>query len=114
MTNIEKWFLSMRNIWISKNPDKISEILSPINLRYYESPFALPLTSVNEVVQEWQIIKQQEIISIDINILNQTDDSGTAMWSFKQVGSPESRGCYYLEVDSQGLCVLFRQWWNSQ
>ena len=114
MTPIEKWLYEMRNIWITKDPDKISSILSPTSLQYFENPFDEPLTKFDDVVKEWQVIKNQDIEYITINVLNQSKNTGTAMWSFKQHNKPESRGCYYLELDEKGLCTIFRQWWNSQ
>lgn len=114
MTTIEKWFHDMRQIWIDKTPERIADILSSDQLAYFETPFSNPLTHIEDVVREWQAIKNQNIEYITIDILNQTKNVGAAMWSFKQSGYPESRGCYYLELDNNGKCTVFRQWWNTQ
>ena len=110
---IQRWLHDMRDIWINKTPDKISDLLSSTDLTYYESPFDPPYTSIQDVVTAWQAILDQDIAYVSIEILSETPRTGTAMWTFKEEGKSEHRGSYYLEVDSDGKCTLFRQWWNE-
>ncbi|MCB9965546.1 MAG: hypothetical protein H6855_05650 [Rhodospirillales bacterium] len=111
-TSVEKWFSTMKEIWLSQDPDLIAEIISDTP-EYYENPFEPPLTTKEDVVGVWQDIKSQKIDFVKIDILYQTDKVGMAMWKFKETDKPLHIGSYYLELDQHGKCSLFRQWWNS-
>lgn len=111
-TEVQKWLNEMRRIWLDKDPDSIVNILAE-DLEYYEDPFQEPLTDKMKVVSEWQAVKNQNIEFVDIEILHETADNvGVALWRFKEVGSAEHCGSYFLKLDDNGKCTHFRQFWN--
>lgn len=112
MSPIQTWLNEMRSIWLDKRPDDMASILAE-PLEYYETPFDPPLTSIDAVVKEWQAIKTQDIELIDIELLHANDKIGMAQWKFKQRNNPLHIGAYYIELNDEGKCVHFRQWWNG-
>ncbi len=109
---VKTWFNQMKTIWLEKRPDEIAFLLSD-NVEYHENPLEPPLTTKEEVVQAWQEIKNQNIDYVEIEVLCETDNVGFAIWRFQAHGSPLHVGSYYLELDDDGKCKVFRQWWNS-
>jgi hypothetical protein len=112
MSKIQKWLNDMRDIWLSKTPDKMTDILSE-ELRYYEDPFQEPCLSAEEVVKEWQAIHEQNIEYVEIELLYEHDNVGVAQWKFKEKNTPLHVGCYFIQLNEEGKCIQFRQWWNS-
>lgn len=110
---IKIWLDAMQSIWLNKNPNNIADILSK-NLEYFESPFEAPLTSIQEVVNVWQEVKNQHIDYVKIEILDENNDTGTALWKFKEIDKKEHIGMYFIKLDSTGKCKYFRQCWNSK
>lgn len=113
-TPVQRWFDTMRAIWLEKQPDRMAEILSP-SLEYFENPFEPPLTTIEAVVSAWQEIKGQEIEFVEIELLHESADGiGTAIWRFKTKDCSEHIGCYFVKLDKNGKCIYFRQFWNSK
>lgn len=106
------WFGEMKSIWLEKRPDDIVGILAN-DVEYYESPLEAPLTSQEEILKAWQVIKEQNITLVEIEMLYETSNIGMAIWRFQEYGLPLHVGCYYLELDNAGKCSVFRQWWNE-
>lgn len=104
----------MREIWINKQPDQIANLLSHDKLEYYETPFDPPYSKTKDVVSAWQEIKNQNIEYVEISILHEDNNIGMATWKFKEWNKPEHVGAYYLELDKDGKCTHFRQWWNTK
>jgi len=113
-TPIQVWLQQMKSIWLSKEPDRIAQILSEESLEYYESPFAPPLVSIEAVVTAWQGIKNQNIEFVNIELLHETVDAGVALWKFKEGDKAEHMGMYFLKLDSHCKCKYFRQFWNQR
>jgi hypothetical protein len=94
---------------LKKKPEQLIPLLAE-QLEYYEDPSQLPLTNISDVVACWQEIKAQNIEYIQIEVLHECKNVACAMWKFKQFGHPEEIGCYFLKLNDQGKCVVFRQW----
>ena len=107
----QQWFETMRHIWVNQTPENITHLLAA-DVEYHEDPLQPALTSVESIVEAWQEIKQQNIECVQIEMLHEHQNVGIAIWRFKEVNQPEHVGCYYLELNSNGKCKHFRQWWN--
>jgi hypothetical protein len=105
------WFNQMKTIWLEKRPDDMAFILSD-NVEYHENPLEPPLTTKEAVVQVWQEIKNQNIALVEIETLYEMSNIGFAIWRFQEHGYSLHVGSYYLELDDEGKCKVFRQWWN--
>lgn len=113
----EHWFCELQRIWIEKDLKAIPTLLSE-SFQYYESPFDLPLTTLEEVQNEWEAIKHQNIKSLEIKLLGSEGNNGMAVYHFinEQTDGTlaESRGVYWVELDKSGKATLFRQWWMNK
>lgn len=111
--NPTQWLNQMREIWLAQEPDRMALLLAE-SLEYHESPIEPPLTNIQDVVDAWQEIKNQNIEYVEIEVLHENGNIAMALWRFKQINEPEHIGSYYLELDDNGKCKHFRQWWNSK
>lgn len=110
-----QWFEEMREIWVAQEPEKLSALLSD-DITYHEDPLAPPLTSPESILNVWQEVKEQKIDYVKIELLYEDIEKGigVALWHFKQTDQPEHVGSYFLELDKNGRCKTFRQWWNTR
>lgn len=106
----------MRQVWINQNPDEIIYLVAD-SFEYFEDPREPPITSKEILVQQWQEIKNQKIVSIQITPLIISDHAGSAMYRFEYIDEDSkhqiSIGSYYVHVNDQGQATEFRQWWVS-
>lgn len=113
---VEEWFKELRRIWIEKDLESIPSLLAE-KFSYYESPFDLPLTTLQAVEREWEVVKEQVIDRLDINVLSTDGNRGTATYTLilNEKGRQRiSQGVYFIEINDDGKAVLFRQWWMSK
>lgn len=114
---IENWFQSLKSIWIKKDIENVGNLLSS-TFQYYEDPFELPLTSLDEVKNAWKEVANQNILKLEINTLIARKNEGSASYefSYKDTGGNlhNSKGAYYVRLDSQGKATEFRQWWVNR
>ncbi len=111
---VQNWLNQMKAIWLEKRPDDIGALLSDKGFVYNEHPFHDPLITKNDVISAWQDIKHQDIDYVTMNVLYETNNIGVAEWHFKMKDEPLHIGSYYLELDDDGLCTHFRQWWTVE
>ena len=65
---VEQWLNDLREYWLNK------DIINAVSLfnkttYYQETPFMKPYTTIEEINQEWQHIKHENIQKIEINLL---------------------------------------------
>lgn len=115
-TRSEEWFEKLGDIWRRRAADEVRDLVSNVEpFEYFEDPFGKPMTSVGELVAEWQAVKEQEIEVLEIVPLVCTDTEGTARYHFVATidgQRHESKGAYYVRVNTDGKATEFRQWWN--
>lgn len=117
-TKSEIWFEKLDNVWRRKAAAEVAELVAGDGeFQYFEDPFDEPITSVEELVREWQAVKEQEIEKLEIEPLVCTDIEGTARYHFVAtiVGERhESKGSYYVRLNSSCQAIEFRQWWTEK
>lgn len=114
---VTQWFNELKRIWLEKDISALQNILAD-EFAYYEDPFMPSLTTWVEVENAWQEVLRQDIQTLEITILLDGQTEGSAMYDFAY-NDPEgvlheSKGSYYLKLDSAGKAVEFRQWWTVQ
>ncbi len=116
-SNIEKWFLSLKEIWLSKDITKVKNLLSE-KFEYYEDPFDPPITDLIEIENIWKIIENEDIISLDIDLIMEKDNMGIASYNFIYKDTENithnSKGIYFVKIDVTGRATEFRRWWASK
>jgi len=85
---------------------------------YYEDPYLPPIQNWTDLESAWQEVKRQVIQKLEIAVLIDGKTEGSAMYHFVYSDSAgiqqESKGSYYLKLDSDGKVTEFRQWWTVQ
>lgn len=82
-TKSEIWFEKLGDVWQRKATDEVAELVAGDGeFQYFEDPFEEPITSVEELVHEWQAVAEQEIQKLEIEPLVCTDTEGTARYHF--------------------------------
>ena len=114
-SKVSKWLNELKRIWLEKDIPALKETLAD-KFDYYEDPYQPAIKTWEELESAWQEINDQDIEQLDIQVLIDGDHEGSAMYHFvyaNPVGTQcESRGSYYLRLDSEGRATEFRQWWT--
>lgn len=113
---LNKWFESLRDIWLSKTPNK-AELLVADKFFWSENPFQNPITNKKELLEEWQGVLKQKDVKVEYKLLSTQDNVGIATWksSFTWTDtniSIKMKGIWYVVLDEKGKCIEFRQWFN--
>lgn len=116
-TPIQNWFIELKRIWLEKDIQMLGRLVSD-SFEYYEDPFQKPLTNLTDLTKVWGEVNVQNIQKLDIDILIDNGQLGMARYEFlykdEQDISHQSSGVYYVEVDSKGRALVFRQWWMEK
>ena len=64
----EKWLNKLKTYWLNKDIQSAVSLFAKTTF-YQETPFMKPYTTYEEINQEWQHIKNENIKDIEINIL---------------------------------------------
>lgn len=121
MTNrmFSGWLDKLKTAWETKNPQMAADFCAE-NVLYYETPFGKPLTTRQEVLNEWKSVPNgQKDITFDYEILIVNENFGIAHWTAKFTRIPSGEkanldGIFKVTLNGDGLCTEFRQWWNSK
>ena len=68
-----------------------------------------PYTTIQEINQEWQHIKDENIERIDIKLLAIDKNTVIAEWTLKQ-NNQEFDGIYEIKFNDNLDCVYFKSW----
>ncbi len=112
----DHWLKQLGRAWMEKNPQIIADICAK-NVVYHETPFTKPYKSPEAVKKLWQEVPQtQKDIKFNYRILVVTKQFGLAQWSAEFTRKKENKkvvldGIFLVQLNRQGLCTLFKQWW---
>lgn len=76
---------------------------------YQESPFMEPYTTFDEISQEWQHIKNQNIKNIEFKILAVDNNVLIVEWLFEE-DITEFNGIYEIKFNDNLECIYFKSW----
>ena len=65
---VEEWLDKLKNYWFNKDIDSAVSLFTSTTF-YQETPFMKPYTIIEEINQEWQHIKNENIQNIEFNVL---------------------------------------------
>jgi hypothetical protein len=115
-TAVVQWFRELERIWHEKDIAAIANTVST-EFEYFEDPFGLPITNVEDLILLWQEVQNQTILNLEIKVCTTNEDTGVARYDFSCIDADglehHSRGAYYVKLDESGKAVEFRQWWNT-
>lgn len=105
---INDWLNKLKEYWLNKDIDKAVALFNKTTF-YQETPFMKPYTTIEEINQEWQHIKNENIQSIEIKLLAVEGYTVIAEWLLKQ-NNQEFDGIYEIKFNDNLECIYFKSW----
>ena len=104
----KKWLNQLRDYWFKKDIDGAVSLFKKTTF-YQKTPFMKPYTSFEEIHEEWQHIKDENIQNIEINILAIDNNMIIAHWTLKQ-NDENFDGIYEIKFNDNLECIYFKSW----
>ena len=104
----EKWLNNLKEYWFNKDIDKATSLFEN-TIFYQETPFMKPYTTFEEIVNEWQHIKNENIKRIEFKILAVDDLTVIVEWYLEQ-NDEIYDGIYEIKFNENLECVYFKSW----
>lgn len=105
---VNDWLNKLKEYWFNKDIDKAVALFNKTTF-YQETPFMKPYTTIEEINQEWQHVKNENIEKIEIKLLAIDDYTVIAEWILKQ-NDEEFDGIYEIKFNANLECVYFKSW----
>lgn len=104
----EKWLNKLREYWFNKDIENAVSLFNKTTF-YQETPFMKPYTSIEEINQEWQHIKNENIQNIEFHILAIDGNTIIVQWILKQ-NDKDFDGIYEIKFNELNECIYFKSW----
>ena len=104
----EAWLNKLKEYWFNKDIEKTVSLFNKTKF-YQETPFMKPYTNIEEINQEWQHVKNENIQSINFKILAIDGNAIIAEWFLEQ-NDQEYDGIYEIKFNNNLECVYFKSW----
>ena len=111
---INEWINKFKQNWKNKNIEEVLNLFTE-DVDYYETP--TQKLEPEELRKEWETVKQQEDISLDLEIFSSTEHKHTVQWelTYTQDGErTEMEGVYLIKLNSNGKCHEFWQYCQNE
>ena len=102
----KQWLNKLKEYWFNKDINNAVSLFTKTKF-YQETPFMKPYTTLEEINQEWQHIKKENIQNIEINLL--AIDTLIAQWILKQ-NDKDYDGIYEIKFNESNECIYFKSW----
>ena len=104
----KKWLNDLKKYWINKDIDSAVSLFIKTTF-YQETPFLKPYTTIDEIKEEWQHIKNENIQSIDFKIIAIDGYTLIVEWLLKQ-NNEDYDGIYEIKFNEDYDCIYFKSW----
>jgi hypothetical protein len=105
---VDEWLNKLKDYWFNKDIESAVSLFKN-TLFYQETPFMKPHTTLEEINQEWQHIKNENIQFIEINSLAIDKYTVIAHWILKQ-NNQNFDGIYEIKFNENLECIYFKSW----
>lgn len=102
----EEWLNKLEEYWFNKNIEKAVSLFTKTTF-YQETPFMKHYTTIEEINQEWQHIKNENIQDIQFKILAIDNNVLIVEWFLKQ-NNQEFDGIYEIKFNDNLECIYFK------
>ena len=102
------WLEKLKKYWWSKDIEKATSLFTKTTF-YQETPFMKPYTTFDEIKQEWQHIKNQDIKNIEFKILAIDKNVLIVEWLFGR-DITTYNGIYEIKFNENLECTYFKSW----
>lgn len=109
MENIQNWINKFKENWINHNIKEIIGLFDK-NLVYFENPYK-KITSLEILEKEWENIKNQKNIKLNLEIFSKNENKYTIIW-YLEYQDKENKlnkfaGTYLIKLNKENLCNYF-------
>ena len=104
----EQWLNNLKEAWWNKDIENATFLFTKTTF-YQETLFMKPYTTFDEIKQEWQHIKNQNIKNIEFKILAIDKNVLIVEWLFERDITTYS-GIYEIKFDDNLECTYFKSW----
>ena len=104
----EEWLNKLKDYWFNKDIKKAVSLFTKTSF-YQETPFMKPYTTIKEINEEWQHIKNENIQNIKFNILAIDGYILIVEWILKQ-NDKNYDGIYEIKFNKNLECIYFKSW----
>ena len=104
----EEWLNKLKEYRFNKDIEKAVSLFAEATF-YQETPFMKPYTTIQEIDQEWQHIKNENIQDIQLKILAIDKNVLIAQWILKQ-NNQAFDGIYEIKFNDNLECIYFKSW----
>lgn len=105
---VEQWLQNLKDYWYNKDIERAVSLFNKTTF-YQETPFMEPYTKIDEIREEWQHIKNENIQNIEFNILGIDNNKVIVNWILKQ-NNDNYDGIYEIKFDDELNCIYFKSW----
>lgn len=105
---IENWLLNLKTYWLNKDIEKAVSLFNKTTY-YQETPFMMPYTSLKEIKEEWQHIKDENIKEINLSVLAIDNYTAIINWHLLQ-NNEEYDVIYEIKFNNDLECIYFKSW----
>ncbi len=105
---IEEWLNKLKNYWYNKDIEKAVSLFNKTTF-YQETPFMKPYTTLEEINEEWQHVKNENIQYIEMKVLATDGYTAIVEWILKQ-NNQYFDGIYEIKFNDNLECVYFKSW----
>ena len=107
-----KWLSKLKEYWFNKDIDKAVSLFEKTTY-YQETPFMKPYTTFDEINQEWQHVKDQDINKIEFKVLAIDNNTLIVNWLFENANEIFD-GIYEIKFNDNLECIYFKSWEMSK
>lgn len=105
---VEEWLNKLKEYWFNKDIDNAVSLFNKTTY-YQETPFMPPYTTIEEIREEWQHVKDENIQNIEFDILAIDNNTLIVEWKLKQ-NDEDYDGIYEIKFDDELNCIYFKSW----
>ena len=105
---VEQWLQNLKDYWYNKDIENAVSLFNKTTF-YQETPFMEPYTTIEEIREEWQHIKNENIQNIEFYILAINNNIVIVNWILKQ-NDEDYDGIYEIMFNDELNCVYFKSW----
>lgn len=105
---VEEWLNKLKAYWFDKDIESAVSLFEHTTF-YQETPFMKPYATLEEIREEWQHIKNENIQNIEIKPLAIDGYTVIAQWILKQ-NDRNYDGIYEIKFNENLDCIYFKSW----
>ena len=104
----EEWLNELKEYWFNKDIESAVSLFTKTTF-YQETPFVKPYTTIEQISEEWEHIKNENIQNIEFKVLAIDNNILIAQWILKQ-NDIDYDGIYEIKFNDNLECIYFKSW----